>query len=323
MIRYTIKRLLWCIPVVIGVAIVIFTFLYFTPGDPVATLLGEGYTQEQYVAKKHDMGLDRPYIVQLGDFLYRFFIKLDFGKSYMNEIEIKHDLLARIPRTLMISLIVMALNIIIGVPLGITAAVHQGKWQDRFCILLAMATNAIPGFWFAMILILIFSLKLGWLPSHGIDNWKCYILPCISTGLMGIGGQARSTRSQMLEVIRADYVTTARSQGYSERNILYNHALPNALIPIVTGIGMRFAHALGGTIIIETLFSIPGTGLYMVTAIGQRDYPVIRSTVTLLSVYFSLVMVLVDLVYAFIDPRIKAQYENQGAKRVKKVKSNA
>lgn len=318
MLRYTLKRLLWCIPVVIGVAVVIFTFLYFTPGDPVANLLGEGYTQEQYITKRHQMGLDQPYIVQLGKFLFDFFIKFDFGISYMNEMPIKDDLLARIPRTVMISIIVIILNVIIGMPLGITAAVHQGKWQDKFCIFLAMVTNAIPNFWFAMILILVFSLELGWLPSHGIDSWTCYILPCISTGLMGIGGQARTTRSQMLEVIRADYVTTARSQGYSERNILYSHALPNAMIPMITGIGTRFAHALGGTIVIETLFSIPGTGTYMVRAISQRDYPVIRSTATLLSVYFSIVMVGVDLVYAFIDPRIKAQYENQGKKKVKK-----
>lgn len=321
MIRYVLKRLLWLIPVVLGVSVLIFTLLYFVPGDPVSMMLGEGYTQEQYDAKAHELFLDRPYIIQLGKFLYDFYIKGDWGTSYIFGTTVKSELVNRIPRTVMLSVITILLNVSIGIPLGITAATHQNGFIDRFCIFLAMLTTSIPNFWFAMILIIIFAINLGWLPSYGIDHWYCYIMPVIASGLMGIGGMARQTRSQMLEVIRSDYVVTARSKGVDEHTILYHHALPNALIPIVTGVGTRFASALSGSVVIETCFAIPGVGLYMITAIGQRDYPIVRSCVTLIAIFFSIVMVLVDLVYAFIDPRIKAQYENQS--KSKKVKQNA
>lgn len=317
MIRYVLKRLLWLIPVILGVSIVIFTLLYFVPGDPVSMILGEGYTQEQYDAKAHELFLDRPFLVQLGKFLYDFYIKGDWGTSYIFGTTVRSELLNRIPRTLMLSVITIIMNVSIGIPLGITAATHQNGFIDRFCIFLAMITTSIPNFWFAMILIIIFAINLGVLPSYGIDHWYCYIMPALASGLMGIGGMARQTRSQMLEVIRSDYVVTARSKGVDEHTILYHHALPNALIPIVTGVGTHFARALGGSVVIETCFSIPGVGLYMITAIGQRDYPIVRSCVTIISIFFSFVMILVDLIYAFIDPRIKAQYEGQSKKKVK------
>lgn len=318
MIKYVLKRLLQLIPVLLCVAIVIFTIMYFAPGDPVRLILGEHYTAEQYAAKVSELGLDRPYIEQLLSFLKDFFLKFDFGISYVMKTDIKTELLARLPRTATIAVVCCLLQIIIAIPLGVTAAIHQNGLVDRFCILLAMLGISLPGFWVGLLLILLFNLKLGWLPASGVKHWYSYILPCAANAFMGIGGITRLTRSQMLEVIRSDYVVTARAKGVPERTILYSHALPNALLPIVTFVGTHFGMALGGTIVIETLFSIPGVGYYMMQAVGNRDYPVIRSGVTLLALLFCLVVLIVDIIYAFIDPRIKAQYENGGKKKVKK-----
>lgn len=317
MSRYIIKRLLMLIVVIFGVSVVIFTIMYFTPGDPVKMSLGEGYTQEQYDAKEADLGLDQPYVVQLVHFLKQTFIDFDLGTSYFTNASVKDQLLARLPRTAIIATICCILQVVIAIPLGITAATHQNGFWDRFCIFIAMLTVSIPSFWFAMILILIFSLKFNLLPSSGIDGWYSYILPCLANCMISIGGLARLTRSQMLEVIHSDYVVTARAKGVSERKILYSHALPNALIPVVTNIGTHFGMSLGGTVVIETVFAIPGVGYYMMQAVSNRDYPIVRGGVTLLAVLFSVVVLLIDLLYAYIDPRIKAQYEGQSKKRIK------
>jgi peptide/nickel transport system permease protein len=306
------------IPVLVGVAVVIFTIMYFTPGDPITIILGENYTEEQYAAKLAEWELDKPYFQQLLSFLKHIFIEFNFGTSYIYSTKVVKELIARLPRTATIATVCCLLQILISIPLGVTAAVHQNGFMDRFCIFLAMCAVSLPSFWLAMILILIFSLGLKWLPSYGIGHWYSYILPCIANALMGIGGMARLTRSQMLEVIRSDYIVTARAKGVSERAILYSHALPNALIPVITSIGTHFGMALGGTVVIETVFAIPGVGYYMIQAIGNRDYPIIRGGVTLLALLFCLVMLVVDLIYAFIDPRIKAQYEGGRKKQLKK-----
>lgn len=317
MIRYIIKRLLQVIPVMIGVAIIVFTILYFTPGDPVSINLETGYTQEQYDAMAAKMGLDKPYLEQLFIFFRDYFTRFDMGKSWITGVNIADEIAARLPRTAMLALICCILQVVIAVPLGITAAVHQNKFMDRFCIILAMFSISLPNFWIAMMMVVVFSLKLGWLPSSGISSWYCYILPCLANCLMGLGGMARQTRSQMLEVIRSDYVVTAKAKGVSFNRILYVHALPNALIPVLTSIGQHFGAALGGTVVIETVFAIPGIGYYMMQGINNRDYPIVRSVAVLLSILFCLCMLLTDLAYAFVDPRIKAQYEGQSKKKVK------
>lgn len=317
MIRYVVKRLLWMIPVLLGVSILIFTVLYFTPGDPVDTILGGNPTQEQYDLTRAQLNLDKPYIVQLGLFLKQLYIDFDLGESYANRASVMQEILKRLPNTATIAGLVALLQIAIAIPLGVTAAVHQNKWQDRLCILLSILGTSIPDFWFAMLMILFFSLKLGLLPSYGVGHWYSFIMPALALAMMGIGGMARQTRSQMLEVIRSDYVLTARAKGVNEREILYRHTLPNALIPVVTQIGTFFAKSLGGSVIIESVFSIPGIGYYLVNGIGNRDYAVIRGTVVVFALLFSLCILLIDLAYAFIDPRIKAQYENQHKRRMK------
>ena len=316
--KYIIKRVLWLIPVVLGVAILIFAIMYFVPGDPAQIILGASATQSEIETLRQSMGLNDPFFIQLLRFLKQTFIDFDFGTSYVNKVPVFQALLERFPRTALIAIVCCIFQVILGIPMGINAAVHQNKWQDRMIVVIAMIGISIPNFWLAQMMILLFSFKLGWLPAFGIDSWKSYIMPCFCSMLMGVANQTRFTRTYMLEQIRSDYVVTARAKGLSEHKIIYKHALPNTLIPLITGIGGDFGAALGGTVIIENVFSIPGIGQYMVSAIGNRDYPVVRGSVVFLSIAFSIIMLMVDLLYAFIDPRIKAQYIARSKKKMKK-----
>lgn len=316
MIRYIVKRLLWLIPVVVGVTIFIFSIMYMVPGDPARIILGADASQIQINELREQMGLNDSYIVQLGRYMKNVLLQLDFGESYTTGIPIVNEVVTRLPRSLAIGFCSMILSMAMGIPLGIMAAVHQNGWGDRVCMVVALLCVSIPNFWLAMLLILLFSLHLGWLPASGISSWVCYILPVSVQAINGVGGQARQARSSMLEVIRSDYVVTARSKGLTEKEVIVKHALPNALLPIVTMAGSQLAHIFGGSVVLENVFSIPGVGQYMITGINNRDYPVVEACVIMLAVIFSLVMLIVDLSYAFIDPRIKAQYV--GKKKVKK-----
>jgi len=318
MVRYVLKRLLWMIPVILGIAILIFTIMYFCPGDPAATILGNGATQIQIAAKREEMGLNDPYIVQLLRYLKQTFIDFDLGTSYMYGTSVFAGLMERMKYTLIIAVTCMLLQVLIGTPLGIVAALHRNGLADRICMFIALLGVSIPGFWLALMMVVAFAVNLGWLPAYGIDSWQCFIMPCIANCFAGVATQARQTRSSMLEVIRSDYVTTAKSKGLSEKTILMKHILPNALIPIITIVGNGMGMMLGGTVVIENVFSIPGVGSYMTSAINSRDYPIVMGGVLILGIIFSLIMLLVDVIYAFVDPRIKARYEKGNKKRVKK-----
>lgn len=299
------------IPVVLGVTVVIFTIMYFTPGDPAAVILGGSNTQAEINAKRAELGLDAPYIVRLARYMKDVFLHFDFGKSYIYNTSVTSEMFSRLPRTLLIACICMLLQIGIGIPLGIIAAVHQNRIGDRIAMLIALVGVSMPAFWVALMLVIVFSVKLSWLPPYGIGGIEYYILPCIANSFPGIATQARHTRSSMLEVIRSDFITTARAKGLPENAILYKHALPNAMIPIITVIGNGFGMMLAGTIVIEAVFAVPGIGSYMMGAINNRDYPVIQGSVIFLALTFSIVMLFVDLIYAYVDPRIKEQFERK------------
>ena len=309
--RYVLRRLLQMIPVVLGVTIVVFTVMYFIPGDPVKLMLGAEATPAQIAAVRERLGLNDPYLVRLGRFVGDIVLHFDFGESWVYHTPVTTELLHRLPRTLTIALICMLLQIFIGTPLGIIAAVNRNGWGDRLAMFIAMFGISMPNFWLALMLILFFSVKLGWLPPFGIGGLKCYILPCIANAFPGIATQARQTRSSMLEVIRSDYITTARAKGMSEFQILMKHALPNALLPVITIIGNGMGMLLAGTVVIEMIFGIPGIGWYLVGGIGNRDINVVQSSVIFLAIAFTLIMLLVDLAYAFIDPRVKARFAGQ------------
>lgn len=320
MIRYIVKRLLWMIPVLLGVTIFIFTIMFLVPGDPAKVILGSDATSQETSELREQMGLNDPYIVQLLRYMKNVWLHFDFGSSYVTGVKIIDELTLRVPKSVGVGLSGMVLAMLIGIPLGILAAVNQNGWGDRICMVVALLGVSVPGFWMALLMVMLFSLKLGWLPSTGIDSFKHYIMPVMAQAVGGIGGQARQARSSMLEVIRSDFVVTARSKGLSEGEVIYKHALPNALLPIITAAGGQLAHIFGGSVVIENVFSIPGVGSYMIQGVNNRDYPIVQASVIMLAFIFSLVMLLVDLTYGFIDPRIKAQYV--GTKKRKKVKSN-
>ena len=319
MLRYTLRRLLWMIPIVLGVAILVFTLMTFCPGDPAQIILGSSATADEIAAMRETLGLNQPFIVRLGRFLSDTFIHFDLGRSWMNDTSVGAAIAVRLPRTLVLAIVTLLLSAAVGIPLGVIAAVHQGGFGDNLSMVLALIGISIPSFWLAMLLVLLFSVKLNWLPAMGIGGLKYYILPAIAGSTGGIATLARQTRSSMLDVIRSDYITTARSKGVPENKVITKHALKNALIPIITVIGNQFGHLVGGMMIIETIFSIPGMGTLIVQGVNQRDYPVVQAGAIFLAIAFSLIMLVVDLLYAAADPRIKARYSAQG----KQVKQHA
>ena len=312
--KYVLKRLLWIIPVILGVAALIFTIMFFIPSDPAVMILGSNTPIADLNALREKLGLFDPYIVRLLNYLKDVFLHFNLGNSYVTKIPVITELAGRFPATLIIAVACIGLSIVIGVPLGVLAAVKQDTVFDRLSMFVSLIGVSIPQFWLALLMVILFSLKLGWLPASGTGGIVYFILPCIANSFSGIATQARQARSSMLEVIRADYITTARAKGVSEIAVIFKHALPNALLPLITVAGTNFGQQLAGALIIENVFSIPGIGYYMVNAINNRDYPAVEGSVIVLAIAFSLVMLLTDLIYAYVDPRIKAQYSSKGGK---------
>ena len=313
--KYIVKRLLMMIPVILAVAILIFTIMTFVPGNPASLILGADATEEQIRIKEHELGLDQPYLVRLGSFLKQTFVELDFGRSYWTNTSVTEEMMERFPRTLAIAGFAMVFTTIIGIPLGIFTAVHEGTFADRIGVLLCVVGVSMPTFWLAMLFVLLLSLKLKLLPAQGMEGVQYYVMPVIAQSLGGISGMVRTARASMLEVVRADYVTTARSKGLSERKVIYEHALPNAMLPIIS--------VLGGQLANQLVFSIPGIGLYLINAVNTRDYPVAQSSVVFLSILFSLIVLATDLCYAAVDPMIRAQFTQGGKKKKKGKEENA
>ena len=313
--RYALKRLLILIPTLIAVTIIVFTLMNFVPGDPVMIALGPGtHTPAEIEAKTIAMGLDRPFLVRLGEYLSGVFFRFDFGTSLIDGTSIQYQLITRFPNTLKIAIYSIIFTVVIGIPLGVFCAQHANSLGDRFALVVTLVLDSMPSFWLALLLMLLFALQLHWLPSTGSGSFKYFILPTLANSLGGLAGFTRQVRASMLEVTRSDYVTTARSKGIPERKVIYGHALPNALIPILTLIGMRFGGMLGGATVIEVIFSIPGIGQLLVNGINNRDSTVVTGGIVFIALTFSLIMLLTDLAYALVDPRIKAQYASRKKK---------
>lgn len=319
MLKYIIKRLIWVIPVNLGVISIVFTITYFTPGDPVAQVLGSDITPELYAAKRAEMGLDRPFIVQLGSYLWNAVTKLDLGKSYMTNIPVSSSLAERIPISMRLSLMGMCLMVAFGLPLGITQALKQYSMLDVSLTTLSLILAAIPGYVLALVCLLVFGVMLRWMPITGLDGWKGYILPIFCAAGGGMAVYARMTRATMLEVIRQDYIRTARAKGQAESVIVIRHALRNCLIPLATVFGAQIARIFSGSVVIETIFAIPGMGTYLLQGIQQRDYPVVNGVVCVVSILICTINLLVDVMYSYIDPRIKAEFSSS-KKRIKTAK---
>lgn len=308
MIRYVAKRLILLIPIAIGVAFLIFSIMELTPGDPARLILGQDATAEAVEELRDELGLNNPFFIRFFDYIYKAAKNLDFGTSYRTRKPVFDDVLPRLPVSIRIAFNGIGFAVLMGIPLGVYSAVHQYSKSDDMLRVGSMFFVAVPSFWFAMMLILVFGLYLKWVPTSGVMSWKGYILPMITLGMPYGGRILRITRSTMLESIRQDYITTARAKGVPQGKIIYGHALKNALLPVITTVATSFGGLLGGAIITESVFSMPGLGSLIVLSIKLKDTPSVMASIILLAVLFSIIMLAVDLIYAFIDPRIKAKY---------------
>lgn len=308
MSRYVVKRVLLLIPTILGVAFIIFSIMELTPGDPARLILGPDATAEAVETLRDELGLNDPFFIRFFNYIYKAVTELDFGASYRTQKPVFDDILPRVPVSVRVAFNGIGFAVLLGVPLGVFSAVHQYSLWDNILRVSSMFFVAVPSFWFAMILILVFSLYLGILPTSGVASWKGYILPMITLGMLYAGRILRITRSTMLEVIRQDYITTAKAKGIPQRKIIYGHALRNAILPVITTAATSFGGLLGGAIITESVFSLPGLGSLIVLSIKLKDTPCVTASIILLAVFFAIIMLLVDILYAFFDPRIRAKY---------------
>lgn len=309
MSKYIVKRLLAMIPVIIGITLLVFFIMKLAPGDPARMILGDQATEEALAAKREELGLNSPMIIQylryMGGLLHG-----DMGVSYINNKPVASEVLSRFPATFNLALVSAAVSVLLAIPLGIIAAIKQNTIFDHVSMVISLIGISMPAFWLALMLMLLFSVKLRWLPVQGMnDGWKSFILPSIAIGFMNMAAIARTTRSSMLDTVRQDYIRTARAKGISEKEVIFHHSFRNALIPTVTVVGVQLGGLMGGAVLTETVFAWPGLGRYVVQAVNARDTPAVMGCIILLAVAFSLVNLLVDLLYGFIDPRVKSMYK--------------
>lgn len=314
MTRYILKRILMMIPVLLGIITIVFTLMYFTPGDPALSILGENATPEQVAEIHEELGLDDPYIVRLGRYLWDA-AHGDFGTSYRTGNPVFQEIMDRYPNTLKLALLSTFLGILIGVTAGIVSAVRQYSILDKVLTTFSLFGVSAPSFWIAMILVLFFSVKLKWLPATGSYGPIYWILPVFTLGLQASASIMRMTRSSMLEVIRQDYVRTSKAKGQSNFKTIMRHAFKNAQVPIVTTIGIRICGFLAGAVLVETVFAIPGLGKYIVDSVGFKDYPVVQGGVLWIGLNCVIINLIVDIIYCFIDPRIKSRYATKKKKK--------
>ena len=318
MLRYIARRLLLMIPTLLGITLIVQLFIMITPGDPVRIMLGTQFSQEEVDAMREELGLNDPFHIRYARYIGNILLRGDFGKSYRTKAPALTEILQRFPYSLMLVTISLVIALFAGIPLGIYAATHQYSWKDNAAIFASLFCVSMPGFWFALMLIQLFCVRFQILPVAGVDKWAGWVLPAV-TGALGFAATiARQMRSNLLEVIRQDYITTARAKGLSETRVLYRHGLKNAVIPVIMVVGGIFGMAMGGSMISEMIFSIPGLGNYTLSALNARDYPVIQTSVLFMSALFAVVLLLIDLAFAFIDPRIRSQYSKKRQKTDKK-----
>lgn len=304
MLKYTIRRLLQTIPLLIAISFAAFIMMHLVPGDPVRNMMGIEASKEAVEAERERLGLNDPLLVQYGRFLGGV-LQGDLGTSIFTKQSVTEEILKKYPATIKLALGGTIFASVVGILAGIVSAVKRNKLTDNVIMVLSLVSVSTPSFFLALVLMLFFSLQLGWLPSMGLRTPLHYVLPIITLGMQSVGTIARTTRSSMLEVLGQDYIRTSRSRGIPERVIIYSHAFKNAIIPVLTIVGLRFGGLLAGSMLVETVFSIPGIGRYLVDAVLERDYPVVQSTVLVLACTFVLVNLIVDLLYAVADPKIR------------------
>jgi peptide/nickel transport system permease protein len=312
MTTYILRRLLLAIPVLIGVSFLVFWSIRLIPGDPAVAIAGELATPELIAKVREDMGLDQPILVQYSRYLWRT-LQGDMGRSVKSNLPVAKEVTDRLPKTLTLAFTALILSAAIGIPIGIFSATKPNSWFDGGSMTFALLGVSMPIFWLGLMLMILFAVLIPrWfglsgplLPPTGSGTWQHLVMPSIALAANSMAIQARMTRAAMLEVLRQDYVRTARAKGLRERLVIYRHALRNALLPIVTIVGLQFGTLIGGAVLTETVFAWPGIGRLLVDAIGFRDYPVIQATVIVIATGFVLTNLVVDILYAYLDPRIR------------------
>lgn len=312
MAAYVVRRLLGMIPVLILVALTSFLLIHMVPGDPALVMLGSDATTEQVDQLRAELGLDRPLITQFGLWISQV-LRGNMGDSFFLGRPVTQALMERLPATLQLALLSLLFALLVGIPAGLIAAIKQNSWWDQLVMATAIIGISVPAFWLGLALMLVFAVQLGWFPSGGYtplweDFWgglSTLVLPAISLGLMQAALIARMTRSSMLEVLRQDYVRTAKAKGLGRWKVIMKHALKNAMLPIITTVGGAFGVLLGGAVVVETVFTYPGLGRLVVMAVQRRDYPLVQGALLLTSVIYVMVNLIVDLLYVVFDPRIK------------------
>ena len=302
-LKYALKRLLMLIPVILAVTFILFVILSLAPGDVVKTILGEDATAEQIEQLRHEMNLDRPLVVRYVLYMVDA-VHLNFGQSWMSGFEVLPEFARRLPYTLLVTTLSVLFAISLGIPLGIASAIRQNSLLDYGCTFLVMLLASMPAFWLGTLCQILFCLILRWLPVSGIGSWRHFILPSIILGAGTLATMIRMSRTSMLDVIKMDYVRTARAKGASEQQVLIHHEMRNSLIPVITQIGISFAGGIGGAIVTENIFAIPGIGNMLVNAVKGRDVPVVMGTIIFVTIIVGLINLIVDLICAVVDPRI-------------------
>lgn len=314
MSRYIIKRVLMLIPVIIGVSLLVFVLLDLAPGT-VIDMIAADYTTEQLAELEHELGYDRSVFYRYGMYMWDL-LHGDLGTSYIYKAPVWDLYMQRLPATLKLAAASVLISILLSIPLGIKAATKHGSLTDNASMVAALLGLSLPNFWLGLMLIILFSLNLGWFPSSGdTQGWRSLVLPAITVGTGLMATLTRTTRSSMLDVIRADYLRTARSKGVPEKTVIRKHALKNALIPIITVIGTQMGRTLGGSVVTENVFSWPGVGRLTIEAVKQRDTTTVTGCIIMSVIMISVVQLLVDLAYAFVDPRLRSQYASAGKKK--------
>lgn len=311
MLRYIFKRILMMIPILLGVLFLVFTMNEISPGDPAAMIAGDAASVEVVEQIREDLGLNKPLPVRFFNYTKNLVLHGDLGTSYKTKRPVLDEVMDRLPTTILLSLTSAAFAVLLSIPIGIISAIKQNTWIDNLLMVLALIGVAMPAFWQGLMTIILFSVKLGWFPSYGFTTPAHWFMPVLTIGTGAMASLVRITRSSMLEVIRQDYIRTARAKGQTERKVIISHALRNSMIPIITAIAIQLGSMLGGAIVTETVFAIPGIGMLMIQSIKARDYPTIQGAVVVIAVMFSLLNLVVDIIYTFVDPRLKSIYQTK------------
>ena len=306
--KYILRRLVEIIPTFLCLTLLVFVILALSPADPALMKLGNTATEEQIAQVNHEFGLDQPLLVRYGKYMFNLVTKGGMGTSWVMQTKVMNEFVQRLPNTLLLTAFALALTIFVGIPMGVYAAVKQNTTADRVTVVIAMLMISLPSFFLALICQLIFCLKLKWLPVTGAATLRHFILPSIVLAASRVAGQVRLARSSMLDVINQDYIRTANAKGCSKSRVIFYHALRNGLLPVITGIGNNVGGIVAGAVTVETVFAIPGIGSMLVNAVRSSDVPQVMGPIIFISLLVCAVNLLVDLLYAVIDPRVKMQY---------------